>query len=557
MSNLTDFFPAAGGGAGGGASVNQYDSFIIQDGTREGIPATAGYDPSTGIYTFEDKSFLRTGTRIAENSASFTDYPAATITNYERSIVSGISQSTNVDKFWIIGNSMYCANTGIGGDKRANSTSGILERYDYNSGTGKFDVQPATRTLVAQGVSSSNTYAAVIYPVQSLGAYHGIQWFHYNSYNDRFYIAIYSGNNYTAQGALYILSVERTNLIDNKTALIGASLAQKVDIMTSNRNAGMWDNALNGTNTSGSYDIADYVGIPSNMTDAVGEYSDKQSYEGVGDDTDNTMLFQFGSLNRKCIYKTPVPDSNGHLGTSAGITRLAYLNIFYKPVSALKNWYGTSIHYYLTVTNGDGTIDLVKRVSTFTDTTMVTLSGTVDTVAVQNLGGTSSVLTPRSWGAVSSIFGTSQTFWASQAATVNAGTFAIQAHIGDPTIREVVDTNLNPPPTSSDDDALFVTTDAMTVAGSTGGSRVITISVGNPGNINVDDTLTLTAANGNIYKGIITAISGALIITVDFTGSPNGFPVASATPADWISVSITDRLGEFNTMVPTVFLRIK
>jgi hypothetical protein len=552
-----------GGGGGGGVLMNQYASFIIQDGTRDGIPATNGYSPATGIYTTEDKTYLRTGTRIVESQASFADYPDATITNYERSIVSAISQSTVIDQFWIINNSLYTANSGIVGNKRATGGVGIVERYDFNSSTGKFGTSPAARTLVACGNALNSTYANASYPLSGLGQYYGINWFHYHPYNDRFYIGIYDGNNSTVAGKLSILSVPSSNLIDNSSAIsaAGGATASLIAIMTSNRDAGMWDNALNTTNTSGSYDIANVVTVGTNFANAVGDYSDRNRAEAVGQASDNSIHFIFGSPSRKVIMKTPVPDANGHLGTSAGVTRVAYLANNYFPVSRVYDWTDNSFAYYFTVTNPDATIDLKRRVRAYTDNTLSTFSSDTDTTILENLGGTSNILTPRSWGKISSIFGSSEHLWTSQGGTVNRGSFEIQAHIGDPTIREVVDTNLSPAPISAENDALFTSTDAITVSGTTNPNREISIALANPGTFGVDDTLTLVDSNGNIHKGVITVInasgSNPTVITVDFSGSPNGFPVESLNSSDWESVSVTDRLGEFNAMVPTVFIRIK
>ena len=563
---------STGGGSGGGPLINQYASFIIQDGTRANIPATNGYNKANGIYTTSSGTFLRTGELIAESSALFSDYPDATITNYDRDIVAAVSQSKQPMKFWVIGNSMYVI-SGVEGNKEPSSTAGnwydgYIYRYDFDSTTNKFSSTPDSTTLIALTTNQNSTNGNDLFPVTpGLGRYYTVKWFHYNEVAGRFYICLHRGNTGTSAGYFYILSVLPTDLIDNTTA-INSALAQSnyttvytalKAIMVSNRNAGMWDNAFGSTNTSGSYDIGTGAQYTSTFQNYRNYYPVGGAAYAVGVGSDGRFHWQDGESTYRIMIEGPAPNSStGHLGSISNYSRLAKFGYNQKKWDRRYDWSDGVLKSYVTETNADGTIDLKLRTLTHTDTSTATLTSDVKTLVTSDLGGTTNSLTPYLWGKETSIYGSNEHLWISSAATINRSTFGIQAHIGDPTIRKVTDLNLTPSLSSEDDTYLLLQNGSITVTGTTDPNRDIVIASSVSG-FGSNDTLTLEKSDGTIYKGVITSVSGTnpVTITVDFSGEPDGVPAASADTATYPVVKITDRVGEFNTLLPTVFLRIK
>lgn len=560
---------STGGGSGGGPLINQYASFIIQDGTRTNIPATNGYNKANGIYTTSSGTFLRTGELIAESSALFSDYPDATITNYDKDIVAAVSQSKQPMKFWIIGNSMYVI-SGVEGNKEPSATAGnwrdgYIYRYDFDSNTNKFSVTPDSTTLIALTTNRNSTNGNDLFPVSpGLGQYYTVKWFHYNEYSGRFYICLHRGNNPTDAGYIYFLSVLPADLIDNTTA-ISSAIAQSnyttayndlKAIMVSNKNAGMWDNAFGSTNTSGSYDIGSGAQYTSTWQNYRSYYPDSGFAYGVGVGSDGKFHWVDGESSFRIIMEGAVPNiTTGHLGSMGSISKI---NSQSPRWDRRYDWSDGTLKSYVTETNADGTIDLKLRTLVYSDTDTSTLVSDTKTLVASDLGGTTNSLTPYLWGKQSNIFGVNEHLWISSAATINRSTFQVQAHIGDPTIRKVTDLNLTPSLSSEDDTYLLLQNGGITVTGTTDPNRDIVIASGVSG-FGSNDTLTLEKSDGTIYKGIITSVSGTnpVTITVDFSGEPDGAPAASADSATYPVVKITDRVGEFNTLLPTVFLRIK
>jgi hypothetical protein len=558
-----------GGSGGGGTLINQYASFIIQDGNQPNIPATNGYNKSTGIYTTSSGTFLRTGELISESSAVFSDYPDATITNHDRSVVAAVSQSRQPMKFWVIGNSMYVI-SGVEGNKEpsvslGNYYDGYIDRYDFDSTTNKFSSTPDARTLIALGSNRSSTNGNELFPVTpGIGQYYTVKWFHYNEYSSRFYICLHRGNNASEGGYIYFLSVRPADLIDNSSAIataiantnyINAYNALK-SIMVSNRNAGMWDNAFGSTNTSGSYDIGTGAAYNSTFQNYRSYYPAPGFAYGVGVGSDGKFHWVDGETSFRIILEGPVPNiTTGHLGSRGNISKI---NSQSSRWDRRYDWSDNVLKSYITETNPDGTIDLKLRTLTYTGTDTSSLVSDVKTTVAANLGGTSNILTPYLWGKESNIFGVNEHLWLSSAATVNRTTFEIQAHIGDPTIRKVTDSNLTPSLSSDDDSYLLLQNGSITVSGTTDPNRNIIIASAVSG-FGANDTLTLEESDGTIYKGIITNVSGTnpVTIAVDFTGEPDGIPDASTDAATYPVVKITDRVGEFKALLPTVFLRIK
>jgi hypothetical protein len=122
----------------------------------------------------------------------------------------------------------------------------------------------------------------------------------------------------------------------------------------------------------------------------------------------------------------------------------------------------------------------------------------------------------------------------------------------------VTDSNLTPSLSSDDDSYLLLQNGSITVSGTTDPNRNVIIASAVSG-FGANDTLILEESDGTIYKGIITNVSGTnpVTIAVDFTGEPDGIPDASTDAATYPVVKITDRVGEFKALLPTVFLRIK
>ena len=559
---------STGGGSGGGPLINQYASFIIQDGTRTNIPATNGYNKANGIYTTSSGTFLRTGELIAESSALFSDYPDATITNYDRDIVAAVSQSKQPEKFWVIGNSMYVI-SGVEGDKEPSATAGnwrdgYIYRYDFDSTTNKFSSTPNSTTLIALTTNRNSTNGNDLFPVNpGLAQYYTVKWFHYNEYSGRFYICLHRGNSPTSAGYIYFLSVLPTDLIDNTTA-INSALAQSnytttytalKAIMVSNKNAGMWDNAFGSTNTSGSYDIGSGAQYTSTWQNYRNYYPAGGFSSGVGVGSDGKFHWVDGESFR-IIMEGAVPNiTTGHLGSMSSISKI---NSNSPNWNRRYDWSDGTLKSYVTETNADGTIDLKLRTLVYSDTNTSTQVSDTKTLVASDLGGTTNSLTPYLWGKQSNIFGANEHLWISSAATINRSTFQVQAHIGDPTIRKVTDLNLTPSLSSEDDTYLLLQNGSITVTGTTDPNRNIVIASSVSG-FGSNDTLALEKSDGTIYKGIITSVSGTnpVTITVDFSGEPDGVPAASADTATYPVVKITDRVGEFNTLLPTVFLRIK
>jgi len=557
-----------GGGGGGGTLINQYASFIIQDGNQPNIPATNGYNKSTGIYTTSSGTFLRTGELISESSALFSDYPDATITNYDRSVVAAVSQSKQPRKFWVIGNSMYVI-SGVEGNKNpsisvGNYYDGYIDRYDFDSNTNKFSSTPDARTLIALTTNRTDSNGNTFYPITpGPGEYLTVKWFHYNEYSSRFYICLHRGNNASEGGYIYFLSVLPADLIDNSTAITTALANTDLTtaynalkaIMVSNRNAGMWDNAFGSTNTSGSYDIGTGAAYNSTFLNYRDYYPAGGFSSGVGVGSDGKFHWVDGEVFR-IIVEGPVPNvATGHLGSIGSISKI---NSQSSNIDNRYNWSDNVLKGYITETNPDGTIDLKLRTLTYNGTDLSSLVSDVKTVVATNLGGTSNTLTPYLWGKESNIFGVNEHLWLSSAATVNRTTFGIQAHIGDPTIRKVTDSNLTPSLSSDDDSYLLLQNGSITVSGTTDPNRNVIIASAVSG-FGANDTLILEESDGTIYKGIITNVSGTnpVTIAVDFTGEPDGIPDASTDAATYPVVKITDRVGEFKALLPTVFLRIK